>query len=90
MEDIIEETAGLKRQGGRAALASLIWSSGSIPMSEQDKMLVKEDGKVLGTIGGGCLEAEILNVTNTPYGDGNSSMHSGAKLRIGNMHRAGH
>ena len=73
MDDAVEEIAGLKKQGERAALASLIWSSGSIPMSERAKMLVKEDGKVLGTIGGGCLEAEILNVgrqviaTNKPH-----------------------
>jgi xanthine dehydrogenase accessory factor len=58
MDDIIEEICRL--QGERAALASLVWSSGSIPMSDRAKMLVTENGRVLGTIGGGCLEAELL------------------------------
>ena len=58
MEDVIEEVAASE---GCAALASLIDSSGSIPMSERAKMLVAGDGRVIGTIGGGCLEAEIIN-----------------------------
>ena len=41
------------------ALASLIWSTGSIPMSEQAKLVLLESGETVGTIGGGCLEAEI-------------------------------
>ena len=95
MEDLIEEIAGLKDE--KTALASLIWSSGSIPMSERAKMLVKEDGKLLGTIGGGCLEAEILNAgrevieTNTPHltcytmtekQAGESGLNCGGSVRI--------
>ena len=58
MEDVIEKVAA---SDGCTALASLIGSSGSIPMSERAKMLVAADGRVIGTIGGGCLEAEIIN-----------------------------
>ncbi|MEW6751301.1 MAG: XdhC family protein [Candidatus Latescibacterota bacterium] len=59
MEDIVEQVAGLA-SGEVAALASLVWSSGSIPMSERAKVLVRSDGRLQGTIGGGCLEAEVL------------------------------
>ena len=59
MEDVFEEILKIQAEGKKAALASLIWSSGSIPMSEQAKMLVKENGRIVGTIGGGCLEAEV-------------------------------
>jgi xanthine dehydrogenase accessory factor len=62
MEDLIRQIAACSRQGERGALSSLVASSGSIPMSERAKMLVKEDGQILGTIGGGCLEAEIVGV----------------------------
>ena len=62
MEEVLQEVVAMRRLGGRGALASLVESSGSIPMSERAKMLVREDGSVAGTIGGGCLEAEILNV----------------------------
>ena len=40
-------------------MASLIWSTGSIPMSQRAKLIVLENGEMEGTIGGGCLEAEI-------------------------------
>ena len=60
MEDLIAAVAKSERKTEKAALASLVWSSGSIPMSGRAKMLVCYDGRVMGTIGGGCLEAEIL------------------------------
>ena len=32
---------------------------GSIPSFESSRMLVREDGSIMGTIGGGCVEAEV-------------------------------
>lgn len=60
MEDILATLEQLSRSGEPVALASLIESSGSIPMSERAKMVVRSGGRAHGTIGGGCLEAEIL------------------------------
>ena len=34
---------------------------GSIPSFESAKLLVREDGSMVGTIGGGCVEAEVWN-----------------------------
>jgi xanthine dehydrogenase accessory factor len=34
---------------------------GSIPSYESAKILVREDGSMIGTIGGGCVEAEVWN-----------------------------
>ena len=61
MEDIVNRVAECERRGEAVALASLVESSGSIPMSERAKMVMKSDGAIMGTIGGGCLEAEIIN-----------------------------
>lgn len=44
---------------GRGALATVARRRGSLPMSATAKMLVTERGVQLGTVGGGCLEAEI-------------------------------
>jgi len=74
MEDIIEETALLLARGERAALATLVWSSGSIPMSDRAKMLVLADGKLKGTIGGGCLEAEVLDMGREVLASGESML----------------
>lgn len=62
MDDVIAAVASLAGSAEAAVLSSLVESSGSIPMSGRAKMLVRADGSVLGTIGGGCLEAEILVV----------------------------
>ncbi|MFN2400717.1 MAG: XdhC family protein [Gemmatimonadaceae bacterium] len=45
--------------GGAGALASVARRRGSLPMSASAKMLVTASGARLGTVGGGCLEAEI-------------------------------
>ncbi|MCC7263867.1 MAG: XdhC family protein [Candidatus Latescibacteria bacterium] len=63
MDEVLAAVVALGNEGKRGALSSLVWSSGSVPMSERAKMLVGEDGRILGTIGGGCLEAEILTVS---------------------------
>ena len=47
MDDILTEIVRRKEQGERMALASLVWSTGSIPMSERAKMIVAEEGDVV-------------------------------------------
>lgn len=57
--DIFEEIVRLRRDGRRAALATIVHVNGSIPSFESSRMLVREDGSIAGTIGGGCVEAEV-------------------------------
>ena len=57
--DIYEEITRLRREGRRGALATIINVRGSIPSFESAKMLVRDDGSIVGTIGGGCVEAEV-------------------------------
>jgi len=57
--DIYEEIVKLRREGRKAALATIVNVRGSIPSFETAKMLVRDDGSILGTIGGGCVEAEV-------------------------------
>lgn len=59
MEDIYEEIVRIKQEGDVAALATIIWVKGSTPRAEGSKMLVRSDGSILGSVGGGCLEAEV-------------------------------
>src|SRR6266850_1984850 len=49
----------MRRAGQRAALATIVHTNGSIPSYESSRMLVREDGSISGTIGGGCVEAEV-------------------------------
>src|ERR1700675_4474568 len=56
--DLFEEIVKMRRAGQRAALATIVHTNGSIPSYESSRMLVREDGTIAGTIGGGCAEAE--------------------------------
>lgn len=59
MQNIWEEIGHLQKSGERGALATIVGTKGSTPRKAGAKMLVLPGGKTLGTIGGGCLEAEV-------------------------------
>jgi xanthine dehydrogenase accessory factor len=57
--DLFEEIVRMRRAGLRGALATIVHTTGSIPSFESSRMLVREDGSISGTIGGGCVEADV-------------------------------
>jgi xanthine dehydrogenase accessory factor len=57
--DIYEEIVALRQQGRKGAVATIVNVRGSIPSFETAKMLIRDDGSIVGTIGGGCVEAEV-------------------------------
>ena len=57
--DIYEEIVKLRNEGRRGAVATIVNVRGSVPSFETAKMLVRDDGSIVGTIGGGCVEAEV-------------------------------
>jgi xanthine dehydrogenase accessory factor len=60
IRDIFEEIVQLRTKGIRAALATIIASKGATPRKDAAKMLMREDGSQIGTIGGGSVEAEVI------------------------------
>src|SRR5512145_1804873 len=48
------------QRGDEVALVTIVSSTGSTPQRVGAKMLVYADGRVVGTIGGGCYENEAL------------------------------
>jgi xanthine dehydrogenase accessory factor len=60
--DIFEEIAKLRKEGRKAALATIIDVQGSVPSYETSKILIRDDGSIVGTVGGGCVEAEVWAV----------------------------
>ena len=59
MEDVLEQLFALRRTGKTAVLATVVHVVGSAYRREAAKMLIDEDGRVYGTISGGCLEGEV-------------------------------
>jgi len=58
--DIFEEIVRLKKLGRPSALATIVECKGSSPQKQGAKMLVRDDGTTLGTLGGGCVEADVV------------------------------
>jgi xanthine dehydrogenase accessory factor len=57
--DVFEELVRMRQAGRKCALATIIEVRGSIPSHQNAKMLIRDDGSFAGTVGGGCVEAEV-------------------------------
>ena len=60
MLDVYHHLAQLVESGGSAALCTVVGSKGSTPRKPGAKMVVHADGSIVGTIGGGALEAQVI------------------------------
>src|SRR2546422_8558577 len=57
--DVFDEIQRLRQQGRKAALATIVQIRGSVPSFQAAKMLIRDDGSTMGSVGGGCVEAEV-------------------------------
>ena len=46
-------------RGAHAAMATVVKTRGSTPQQTGAKMVIFDDGSFIGTVGGGCVEADI-------------------------------
>jgi len=58
--NIYVELARMSTAGEDAALCTVIVAAGSTPRDEGSKMLVRADGSIMGTIGGGAVEKTVI------------------------------
>ncbi len=58
------------------ALITIIKAAGSVPRGAGAKMLAYADGRILGSIGGGCSESDVLNAARTLIGSGSYEVMS--------------
>jgi xanthine dehydrogenase accessory factor len=59
MREVLEAALEAEARGEPAALVTVVATEGSTPQKAGARMLVHGDGRIVGTIGGGCLEAEM-------------------------------
>lgn len=62
--------------GEPVALVTVISTQGSMPRHAGSKMLVRADGTTLGTIGGGAMEARVIEEARASLSDGQPRMRS--------------
>src|SRR5215470_12140799 len=59
--DVFDELVRLRREGKPCALATVVRTAGSTPRKSAARMVVLADGAVVGTIGGGKVEKEVVD-----------------------------
>jgi len=59
MKELYQAAQERLARGEPVALTTVVQTRGSTPQKAGAKMLIFADGKTLGTIGGGCVEAEV-------------------------------
>ena len=67
---LYQEIENELRQGRPVVQATVIQTKGSTPRKAGSHMLVKADGKLFGTIGGGCGEAGVIQKAKLALHDG--------------------
>lgn len=68
--EIYEEIVRLKRSGAPFVLATVTQNSGSSPRKAGAKMLLRSDGTMIGSVGGGRVESETIRAARGALEDG--------------------
>jgi xanthine/CO dehydrogenase XdhC/CoxF family maturation factor len=74
IKDIIEAYLKAKEKGLKAVLASVVDLTGSSYRKPGVRMLILEDGSMIGAVSGGCVEKDILRQSETVFKNGISKM----------------
>ena len=61
---VYEALLDAQKNGIPAVLATIIETSGSMPRHEGSKMLIYDDGTIVGTIGGGAMESRVIKAAS--------------------------
>lgn len=70
MDNIYDQLDEALARGETLVLATVAATRGSTPRRPGARMLVRADGSITGTIGGGCGEAEVLYEALEAHKDG--------------------
>ncbi|MDM8523187.1 XdhC family protein [Desulfococcaceae bacterium HSG8] len=72
MNKVEKTLCQILEQGESVVLATILSHAGSTPRTAGTKMLVLSDGNIVGTIGGGRVEAEVMKGAEDVFRDGNA------------------
>ncbi len=74
MDEVFDQLQLALNRGEPVVLATVAATRGSTPRRPGARMLVRDDGSSLGTIGGGCGEAEVLHEAMEAHKDGRARL----------------
>ena len=61
MRDLLDDIDRWRNQGKRIAVARVVDTQGSGPRETGAAMAVNEDGEVIGSVSGGCVEGAVVS-----------------------------
>ncbi|HYE14988.1 MAG TPA: XdhC family protein [Pyrinomonadaceae bacterium] len=74
-QEIYRLLADAEERGERVAVATVAHTRGSTPQRRGAKMLFFESGSTAGTVGGGCIEAEVWAEAREALRTGRPALH---------------
>lgn len=74
-QDLYDSISEANGRGERVVVATVAHTRGSTPQQRGAKMLFFENGEVAGTVGGGCIEAEVWAEAREAMRSGRSALH---------------
>ncbi|WP_378953862.1 XdhC family protein [Pelosinus sp. sgz500959] len=77
---ILQKVCELQSQGEKLALIMIINTKGSTPRKIGSAMIVERNGKIWGTVGGGCCEAEVRQRALVAMDEGISCIYQATLL----------
>jgi xanthine dehydrogenase accessory factor len=76
LRDVAEALLRVLESGGRGALATVVRVSGSTPQQPGARLLLKPDGALVGTVGGGAIEHVVVQALRTAVRTGEGAFVS--------------
>lgn len=73
---VYEALLQAKTNGEHVALATVVSVQGSVPRHAGSKMLVRQGGSIVGTVGGGAMESMVIKEALAAISDGQTRMPS--------------
>jgi xanthine dehydrogenase accessory factor len=73
--DLYRMIGEANERGERVVVATVAQTRGSTPQQRGAKMLFFQNGEVVGTVGGGCIEAEVWAEAREAMRSGRSALH---------------
>src|SRR5215204_3880477 len=73
--DLYRMINDVSARGERVVVATVAHTRGSTPQRRGAKMLFFENGEIAGTVGGGCIEAEVWAEAREAIRSGKAALH---------------
>lgn len=70
MRHVVDQAAAWQRSGTRCVMATVVRTWGSAPHGPGTSMLVARDGRIVGSVSGGCVEAAVVAAAEEVFAGG--------------------